>query len=109
MDKGLLETVTDVFKPQVPLWACELTAKHVIVAGVNSRRTRISDKWAAELPPGTQPAAARVQVRDVLNQVGFRGSEIVVVIPDETARIAFLTAETTSRNIEEQQTFIRWK
>ena len=109
MSKGLLDTVVEVFRPQVPLWACELTSKHIIVAGVNSRRTQINGKWAFELPAGTTLATARPAVQDVFNQVGFKGSEVVVVVPDETARIAFLTAENLSKNLEEQKTFIRWK
>ena len=34
---------------------------------------------------------------------------MAVVVPDDTARIAFLTAENRSKNREDQQTFIRWK
>jgi hypothetical protein len=109
LDKGLLERVAEVFRPQVPLWACELTSHHVVVAGVNSRRTQITDKWAIELPPGTEIASARSNVREALNQVGFKGSEIVVVVPDEMARIAFLTSESLSKTKDEQETFIRWK
>lgn len=109
MSKGLLETVTEIFKPQVPLWACELTAKHIVVAGVNSRRTQITGKWAFDLPEGTTAATAPVPVREVLNQVGFKGSEVVLVVPDETARISFLSVENLSKNVEGQKTFIRWK
>ena len=109
MDKGVLERVTEIFKPQVPLWACELTSKHIIAAGVNSRRAQITDRGIVELPAGTSIAAVRPQVRSLLDQVGFRGSEIVVVVPDEGARISLLTAENPSRAPEEQQAFIRWK
>lgn len=109
MSKGLVETITEVFKPQAPLWACELTSKHVIVAGVTSRRNQIAGKLAADLPPGRNIEAARPIVRELLNLAGFKGSEIAVVVPDETARIAFLTAEHPSKNAEEQRTFIRWK
>jgi len=109
LSKGLVETITEVFKPQAPLWACELTSKHVIVAGVNSRRNRISEKWAAELPTGPTVESARPVVRALLSEAGFKGSEIAVVVPDSTARIAFLTAENPSSNPEERRTFIRWK
>jgi len=109
LDKGLLERVTEVFKPQLPLWACELTSHHLIVAGVNPRRTQITDKWAIDLPPGTEIASARSNVREALKQAGFKGSEIVVVVPDETARIAFITSERLSKTREDQETFIRWK
>ena len=109
MDKGLLGTITKVFKPQVPLWACELTAKHIIVAGVNSRRTQVAQKWMSSLPTADGIGAMQSFIRDVLNQAGFKGSEIVLVVPDETARIAFVTAESLSNNAEEQESFIRWK
>jgi hypothetical protein len=109
LSKGLVEKITEVFMPQAPLWACELTAKHVIVAGVNGRRNQIAGKTSLELSPGRGNESVRPAVRDALNQAGFKGSEIAVVVPDETARIAFLTAEKPSRNIEEQRTFIRWK
>jgi type IV pilus assembly protein PilM len=108
LSKSFAETITHFFKPQAPLWACELTAKHVIVAGVNSGRNRITDKLSVDLPAeGLE--ATRPAVRQILSQVGFKGSEIAVIIPDETARIAFLTAEKPSKNSAEQETFIRWK
>ena len=52
---------------------------------------------------------ARPFVRDVLSEVGFKGSEIAVVVPDATTRIALLTSENPSKNPEDQRTFIRWK
>jgi hypothetical protein len=109
LNKGLVETVTDFFKPQVPVWSCELTTRHVIIAGVNSRRNKISDKFAAELSTGKDVKDARPLVQALLSEVKFKGSEIAVVVPDSTARLAFLTAENPSSNPEEQQTFIRWK
>jgi type IV pilus assembly protein PilM len=109
LSKSFVETITEFFKPQAPLWACELTSKHVIVASVNSYRTRIAETFGAELPAGGNLDAARPILQQLLSQVGFKGSEIAVVVPDETARIAFLTAEHPSKNAEEQQSFIRWK
>jgi type IV pilus assembly protein PilM len=75
---------------------------------VNSRRNRVTEKFAADLP-GEGVEATRPAIRQILSQVGFKGSEIAVVVPDETARIAFLTAEKPSKNAAEQETFIRWK
>jgi len=108
LSKRLVESITDFFKPQLPLWACEFTSKHVIVAGVNSRRNRVADKFGAELPQGGLELTRPV-IRQLLSQVGFKGTEIAVVVPDEKCRIAFLTAENPSKNPEEQRTFIRWK
>jgi hypothetical protein len=109
LSKGLVEKITEVFKPQAPLWACELTSRHAIIAGVNSRRNRISHKCVGELPPGTEIDTARPIVRSLMSQAGFKGSEIAVVVPDSTARIAFLTAENSLSNPEERRAFIRWK
>jgi hypothetical protein len=109
LSKSFVETITEFFKPQPPLWACELTSKHVIVAAVNSHRNKIAEKFGADLPGDGKLETARPVVQQLLAQVGFKGSEIAVVVPDETARIAFLTAEHPSKHSEEQQTFIRWK
>jgi type IV pilus assembly protein PilM len=120
LSKGLVETVTDVFRPQAPLWGCELTSKHVIVAGVAGRRNQIAGKAVSDLPQGCvvvsqieaniqNADAARGAIRDILKHTGFKGSEVAVVVPDDTARIAFLTADRAAKNPEEQQTFIRWK
>lgn len=120
MSKGLVEAITEVFKPQVPLVACELTTKHVIVAGAGKHRNQIAAKAVTELASGVIVASqsetnirnidqARSAVREMLGQTGMKGSEIAVVVPDDTARITFLTADKTARNPEEQRTFIRWK
>src|SRR2546425_5509707 len=104
----------------MPLWACELTSKHIIVAVVNRQRGGVTAKIASELPAGVvatsysetnirDPELVRSRVRQLLAQAGFSGSEIAVAVPDDTARIAFLTAENPSKNPEEQRTFIRWK
>ena len=53
--------------------------------------------------------ATRAVVLDALNQAGFEGSEIAVIVPDDAVRIAFLTVEKLSKDSGEQQTFIRWK
>jgi hypothetical protein len=111
LSKGLVESITEFFKPQASLWACELTSKHVIVAGVNGGRNRIADKWTADLPEAGDGGveAIRPALREVLSQGNFKGSEIAVVVPDDTARIAILTVERAAKNAEEQRTFIRWK
>ncbi len=120
MSKTLVEKITDVFQSQVPLWACELTSKHVIVAGVSKQRNKVKAKLAAEL--GARSVAGsltdtnipnkestRASVLEALNRAGFEGSEIAVIIPDDAVRVAFLTVENLSKDPEEQRTFIRWK
>jgi type IV pilus assembly protein PilM len=120
LSKGLAETITDIFKPQAPLWACELTPKHIIVTGVNRARNSIRAKMAGALPADTvissysepnirNPQVAQSMAKQLLGEAGFTGSEIAVVVPDDTVRIAFVTAENRPRNSQEQETFIRWK
>jgi type IV pilus assembly protein PilM len=120
LSKGFAERITEVFKPQTPFWGCELTPKHIIIAGVNHARTSVRAKVASVLPAGTiansysEPnirnrELARSTVERLLSEAGFTGSEIVLVVPDDTVRIAFLTAENRSKNSEDQETFIRWK
>ena len=120
MNKGLIEKVTEVFKPQVPLLGCEMTSKHVIVAGLAKNRHQIATKAVSELPAGSIVAsqgetnvrnlnATQSLLRDMLRQAGMKGTEIAVVVPDDTARITFLTADKLSKNTQEQRDFIRWK
>src|SRR6266849_5862211 len=81
LSKGLVEKITDIFKPQAPLWACELTPKHIIIAGVNNTRNAIRAKTASELPPDavassyTEPNIrnadlVRSTVKQLLNEAG---------------------------------------
>jgi type IV pilus assembly protein PilM len=120
LSSGILEKIADVFRPSMPLWACEITSRHVIVAGVNKQRSQVQAKMAVHLPAGSVNGslsvtniqdleAARANVKKALSDVAFQDSEITVVIPDDAARIAFLTVEQMSKNPDEQQTFIRWK
>jgi type IV pilus assembly protein PilM len=120
LSKGLAEKITDIFKPQAPLWACELTPKHIIVAGLNHARNSIRAKMASALPPDTivsayaepnirNAAITRSMTKQLLAEAGFSGSEIAVVVPDNTVRIAFVNADNRSKNSEERETFLRWK
>jgi len=120
LSKTLIDKVADVFRPQAPLWACELTSRHVIVAGVSKQRNKVRSKLASELSARSVTGslsetnipnreATRASVMETLNRAGFQGSEITVIVPDDAVRIAFLTVENLSKDPEEQQTFIRWK
>lgn len=120
MSKTLVEKITDIFQPQAPLWACELTSRHVIVAGVNKHRNNVKAKLAAEIAAGSLAGSltetnipnrdrTRADVLEALNRAGFEGSEIAVVVPDDAVRIAFLAVENLSKDPDEQQSFIRWK
>jgi len=120
LSKTLVDKIADVFRPQLPLWACELTSRHVIVAGVNKQRNKVKARLATELPPQSvvgslsetnikNKEATGASVLEALNRAGFQGSEIAVIIPDDAVRIAFLSVENLPKDTEEQRTFICWK
>jgi type IV pilus assembly protein PilM len=120
LSKTFIERIVEVTRAQVPLWACELTSRHIIVAGVSKQRNKVKAKVATELSAGSvtgsltetniaNSEATRAAVLEALNQAGFEGSEIAVIVPDDAVRIAFLTVEKLSKDPEERQTFIRWK
>jgi len=84
----------------------------VVVAGVDRKRTRIQGRGLADLPQGAdiqRPDTLRNVVEGCFREASFKGSDIAVVVPDDAARIAFITAETLPKTLEEQQTFLRWK
>ena len=83
MSKSLVEKITEVFQARVPLWACELTSKHIIVAGVNKNRSQVAAKLAMDLRSGTFAGSLtgtnihnletlRSNLKDLLSQVGFK-------------------------------------
>lgn len=120
MNKTLFDGMYECFRPQPPFWACEFTSSQVVVAGVDSKRTKILGRAAVDLPAGSlagslteanirNPGVAQPAVREGLERAGFKGFEIGLVIPDEAARISFLTAENLPSDPEELRTFIRWK
>ena len=53
--------------------------------------------------------AVRSAVGRSLDEAGFFGSEIVLVIPDDAVRVALIEVESFPSAEEEQRAFIRWK
>jgi type IV pilus assembly protein PilM len=116
----VLEPVTQLLRPQRPLWACEFTARHLIVAGVNSSRKKISAKGISTLSAHAVAGSLLEKnivdhggvfefLKELMGETGFKGHEIGVVIPDDSARISFITTETLPGSEEERTAFIRWK
>jgi hypothetical protein len=108
------------FRPQLPFWACEFTSRDIVVAGVDRKRGRVQGKSTVGLPSGVfkgslnetnirEGSQMRGYLQAALKSAAFKGSEICVVIPDEAARISFVSADTLPKTKEEQQTFLRWK
>ncbi len=105
MTKNLLEPVTQLFRPQRPLWACEFTSQHLIVAGVNSSRKKIAAKGIFTLSEHAVTGSLLEKnivdhgsvlefLKELIGETGFKGHEIGVVIPDDSVRITFITTET---------------
>ena len=120
MTKNVLEPVTQLFRPQRPLWACEFTSRHLIVAGVNSSRKKLAAKGILTLSENAVAGSLLEKnivdhgsvsefLRELMGETGFKGHEIGVVIPDDSARISFITTETLPGSEEERTAFIRWK
>ena len=112
MSSTLTQSFQQLFGAQHPLWACEFTARQIVLAGVDRKRVRIQGQTAADLPEGVDlqhPDSLREVVERSLRDASFKGSDIAVVIPDDAARIAFVTTDTLPKTLVEQQTFLRWK
>lgn len=120
MSSSILDPIKTLFSPVRPLWACELTVRHVVVAGLDSSRKRVAGNVSTPLPPNsvagslleknlTDSQAVYDLTKQSLHKAGYKGFEISVVIPDDSARIAFLAAESLPAGNEERETFIRWK
>ena len=119
MSKSVLDSVSRLFKPQIPRWSCEFTSRHLVLTGVDSSRKRIVSKTATPLRDEVAPSlsdhnvvketALRDILKEQLSRANFKGSEIVVVIPDDASRIAFVVAENLPASQEERATFLRWK
>jgi len=81
LSKGLAEQITEVFKPQGALWACELDVERHHRPGVNRHRNGVTAKIASEMPAGTVASSysetniAMLNLRDP-RQAGFRSGRI---------------------------------
>ena len=117
---SVLDPVKQLFSPPRPLWACEFTSQHIIVAGVDSSRKRIAGSVKAALPGDAivgslsernlQNSDAALDIaRNAMKEAGARGFEVSVVIPDDSSRIAFLTVDGLTGSVHDRETFVRWK
>ena len=120
MSNWLLDGFREFFGPDVPRWACELTPDRAIVVETGPDRRTVRSQAVLELPSGALRGNLREaglvdsdSVKEVvgraLDQAGFSGSEIVVVVPDGVASVSILKAETFPTEPAQQQSFIRWK
>lgn len=120
MSKSVLNPVRHSSRSPRPLWACEFTNRHIIVAGVESSHKKIAGRAIEPLPLNAisgsldgknliEPETVRQITKDALRRAGVRGFEMSVVIPDDSSRIALVTAESLANKAEEREAFLRWK
>ena len=113
------QSVPRLFGPDVPTWACELTSRHVIVVGTTPDRRDIASRAVLELPAGSLNADLKTAnfdrdrvalvLRQALDQAGFSGSEIILVIPDDVTRVSVLHVDSFPDDQAAQRSFILWK
>lgn len=120
MSSSLLSPIRQVFKSPRPLWACEFTSRHVIVAGVDSSHKKIAGRAVEPLPLDAVSSSlngknlvdsetVRDITKDAIRRAGVRGYEMSVVIPDDSSRIALVTAENLAGKADDREAFLRWK
>jgi len=92
----------------------------VIVAGDDSSHKRVAGRAVEPLPQDAVTGslsgknlidfeAVHEITKDAIRRAGVRGFEMSVVIPDDSSRIALVTAENLSGKSEDREAFLRWK
>lgn len=109
-----------LFGPDRPRWACELAPGAAVVVEVSPDRRRVASAASAPLPddavrPGVRgrnvedPRGVEGALARALDEAGFSGSELVLVVPDGAARVGLLRIESMPSRSADQESFIRWK
>jgi hypothetical protein len=96
LTKSVLEPVTQLFRPQRPLWAYEFTSRHLIVARVNPRGkdcgqrnllfpTSVTGSLLKNIVDhGSVPGSDGVDERN-----GLQGTRNQRYVPDDSARFLY--------------------
>lgn len=117
---SFIARLASVLRPDRPRWACEFTRRAVVVVGASPDRRNIASSASVALPPGAlRPGIKATNLADAgavsdtlkraLEQAGFVGSELAVVVPDDTVKISLVEAASFPGSEEERVAFIRWK
>ena len=120
MIRGIFSSVAGLFGPDVPLWAVEITTRNVVAIQASPDRQTTVSRAVAPLGAGALIGDLRepniidtVTVRDAvqkaLDGAGFSGSELCLVIPDESVRVALLNVDSLPDADTERRAIIRWK
>jgi hypothetical protein len=109
-----------LFGPDVPVWACELTPGQAVVIRASDNRKKVRSQASSPLRSGVlvpglkgtnivESGLVRASLGQALEQAGFFGSEIVLVVPDDAVRVALVDVESFPSGEDEQLAFVRWK
>jgi len=92
----------------------------VIIAGVDSSHKRVAGRAVEPLPEGAISGSLNGKnlvdfetvhdiTKDAVRRAGVRGFEMSVVIPDDSSRIALVTADNLAGKAGDREAFLRWK
>lgn len=109
-----------LFGPDVPVWACELTPAQTVVVRAADNRRKLRSLASSALRPGAlvpglkgtnivESGLVRASLGQALEQAGFFGSEIVLIVPNDAVRVALVDVESFPSGEDEQLAFVRWK
>ena len=106
--------------PPRPLVVCEISAEHVTAARY-ARRTWALEGFAIEslsqdaiVPTAVETnlqnaAEVRAAVASVFAQLGVRGHEVALLVPDPIVRVFVLHFDTFPRSVAEATPLLRWR
>ena len=112
--------ISGLFRPDVPMWAAELSSRQVVVVGASPDRGAIVSRAIVDLTPGSlieavkqgniiDAESVRGALRNALDLAGFYGSELALVIPDAAVRTSFLAVDSLPGSERERLAILRWK
>jgi len=103
-----------------PRVACEISAERIVAARAGEVAATLDAAVATSLPhgalvPGLQQANVATRevvvsaLRDALATVGGRSHDIILIIPDATARIILLDFDTLPEKLQEADAVVRFR
>ena len=112
--------MTSLWGSDLPRWACEFTSDTVSVVHAAADRGQAISRASVRVPGGAilpglkapnipDPSVIENALKRALDESGFSGSDLIVVIPDDAVRITLIGTESFPSTESEQDAFIRWK
>lgn len=120
MSNGFLSGMTSLWDSDLPRWACEFRVDAVSVVHASVDRKQAISHASVSFPEGTiLPGLKAPNITDslpvqnalkrALDESGFSGSDLIVVVPDDAVQISLIETESFPSTAPEQDSFIRWK